>query len=367
MKVARYDYGAQFPDLEALMARLRTLIVQGHYVMSGEVPEFEAALAAYLEVPHAFGTNCGTDALLLALHALGVGPGDEVLTQANTFHATVNAICRVGAIPVLVDADERTFNLDPRQLPAAVTPRTRVLLPVHLFGKPAPMGPVLELAAAHGLYVVEDAAQAIGARWRGRRVASLGDLGCFSFHPSKNLAAAGDGGAVVTRHAGLVGGLELWRYFGQSQPNVHDLVGLNSKLDSLQAVILQSKLPWMDRWNVGRRAAAAAYRERLAGLPLALQAEEPDEEHVYHLFQVRTPARDALLAALRAAGIDAVVRWPIPIPLQAAFADRGWRRGQFPVAERLAEELLCLPIRPDLPLDEIEFVCERVRAFFGGA
>ncbi|MFH1466109.1 MAG: DegT/DnrJ/EryC1/StrS family aminotransferase [Pseudomonadota bacterium] len=318
-------------------------------------------------MPHALGTNCGTDALVLALRTLGVGPGDEVITQANTFHASVAAIRRVGATPALVDAHDATWNLDPVQLEAASSPRTRVIMPVHLFGKPAPMGPVLELAAAHDLRVVEDAAQAIGARWRGRRVASLGDLGCFSFHPSKNLAAAGDGGAVVTRHAGLVEGLELWRYFGQSRPNVHDLVGLNTKLDSLQALILSAKLPLMDTWNHQRRAVAAAYRERLAGLPMAFQAEEPDEEHVYHLFQVRTEARDALLAALRADGVDAVVRWPTPIPLQAAFADQGWRRGQFPVAERLASELLCLPIRPDLSIDEVDYVAERVRAFFGGA
>ena len=313
------------------------------------------------------GVNTGTDALIVALMALGVGPGDEVITQANTFNATAAAICLVGATPALVDVEAQGFTLDVDQLSAAITPRTRALMPVHLYGRPAPMDVVLALAARRGLWVVEDAAQAVGARWRGRRVGALGHAACFSFHPSKNLAAAGDAGAVVTDDADLAERLRQRKELGQCGQNVHAVVGLNSKIDAMQALVLSAKLPHLDDWNAERRRVAAAYRERLAGLPLGFQAEGEGEEHVYHLFQVRSDRRGALQAALRAAGVDAVVRYPTPIHLQGAFAHCGWRRGQFPVAERLADELLCLPMRPDLTDAEIDHVCDATRAFFGGA
>ncbi|HEU4561558.1 MAG TPA: DegT/DnrJ/EryC1/StrS family aminotransferase [Longimicrobium sp.] len=364
----RYNYAAQLDgELRGLMRDIRGMLLDGRYVLTREVEDFEQAFAAYLGVPHARGVGSGTDALVIALQALGIGPRDEVVTHANTFHATVAAIVLVGATPVLVDAVEETFLMDVEQASAAVTTRTRVLVPVHLCGKPTPMEPVLALAERHGLRVMEDAAQAHGARWNGRRVGTFGIAGCFSFHPSKNLAAAGDGGAIVTHDAGLDAEIACRRALGQRQQNDHVRVGMNSKLDALQARILSAKLARLDRWSDERRRAARWYHQRLAGLPVRPQAWDADEEHVFHLFQVSTDRRDALLEHLRGNGVDAVVRYPVPIHLQPAFADQGWRAGQFPVAERLSRETLCLPIRPDLAEDEVDYVAECIRGFFGGA
>ena len=365
MKVARYNYAHQLGDVEPLMADLRDMLVGGRYELTAEVKQFEAQLAQYLGASHVRGVNTGTDALVMAFRALGVGPGDEVITQANTFHATVGAITLVGATPVLVDADPHTFLIDRSQIPGAITERTRVLVPVHLYGKPTPMAEMLALAESRGLLVVEDAAQAIGARIEGKVVSTFGHFGCFSFHPSKNLSAAGDGGAVVARNAQLDEALRRQRELVQVGQNNHLVVGLNSKLDALQARILSWKLPHLEPWNAHRRKSAALYRERLQDLPLQFQAETEGETHVYHLFQLRTSRRDALLAHLRENDIDAVVRYPTPIHRQPAFAHRGWKEGQFPVAERLAQELLCLPIRPDIGIDEIDFVSDCVRSFFG--
>ncbi len=365
MKVPRYNYPAQFgSDPMPLLAELGEMILQGHYVLAGEVSEFESAFSRYLGVAHVFGVDCGTDALTIALRAIGVAPGDEVITQANTFHATVAAILLAGATPVLADAEESSFLIDQAQAAAAITRRTRAIIPVHICGKPAPMDTLLRLAGREGLTIIEDAAQAHGARIGGRAVGSFGEIGCFSFHPSKNLAAAGDGGALATSSDSLAERLSCLRALGQRGQNNHVTVGLNSKLDAIQARILSWKLPSLDRWNEARRKVAALYRERLSGLPVGFQSVTPGEEHVYHLFQIRAESRDALLAHLWESGVDAVVRYPTPIHLQPAFADCGWKPGQFPVAERLASELLCLPIRPDLSLNELEYVCDRVREFF---
>jgi dTDP-4-amino-4,6-dideoxygalactose transaminase len=239
-------------------------------------------------------------------------------------------------------------------------------MPVHLYGKPTPMQSLVATAEQHSLHIVEDACQAHGAAINGRRVGTFGHIGCFSFHPSKNLAAAGDAGAVVTSDALLDERMRCQRELGQAGQNHHVMLGLNSKLDAIQARVLSWKLPHLDRWNASRRQVAAAYREQLAGLPLRFQSDGPGEDHVYHLFQVRTDRRDELLRHLTSNGVDAVVRYPEPIHLQEAFAEGGWRPGQFPVAEALAKELLCLPIRPHMTTSEITFVCDRVREFFGG-
>ncbi|HET6763334.1 MAG TPA: DegT/DnrJ/EryC1/StrS family aminotransferase [Longimicrobiaceae bacterium] len=366
MTVARYDYARQFEGcMDELVSDLREMLLGGRYIGTPEVARFEEAFAAYLGVPRAVGVNSGTDAILLALMALEVGPGDEVVTQANTFYATVAAVRLAGARPVLVDAEPRGFGMDADALDAAVGSRCRVLLPVHLYGKPAPMEQVARVAARHGLHVVEDAAQAHGARLHGRRVGTFGTLGCFSFHPSKNLAAAGDAGAVVGWDDGLLDQVRLRRELGQVCQNDHVVLGMNSKLDALQARVLHAKLPRLDGWNAARCRVAAQYRERLAGLPLGFQECGPGEEPVYHLFAVRCDRRDALLAHLQAAGVDAVVRYPQPIHLQPAFADMGWRPGQFPVAEALARELLCLPLHPHLDEAQVDRVVGAVRAFFG--
>jgi dTDP-4-amino-4,6-dideoxygalactose transaminase len=367
MKVKRYNYPAQFATtLDDLVGRIRAVLLGGTYILGEDLERFERDFARYLGVQHVAGVNSGTDALIMALRVLGIGPHDEVITHANTFHATVAAIQLTGATPILVDADPSSFLIDEAQMAAAITPRTRALLPVHLYGKPTPMETLLGEARRHGLHVIEDAAQAHGAAIGSRRAGTLGDVGCFSFHPSKNLAAAGDGGALVTDSATHHERILWYRGLGQRAQNEHVVVGLNSKLDVIQALVLASKLPRLDEWNRRRATIARRYRERLQDLPVYVQATDVGETHVYHLFQVGTPDRDGLLHHLRAAGVDATVRYPVPIHLQPAFVDRGWRTGQFPVAERLARELLCLPIRPDMTEDEIDYVADHVGGFFAG-
>lgn len=367
MKVKRYNYQQQFgDDIDRLMGDLRSMLLNGSYILTEELASFEREFARFVGVAHACGTNTGTDAITLALMALGLGLGDEIITQANTFNATVAAIRITGATPVLVDADENSFQMNATQVGAAITSRTKALLPAHLYGKPAPMAKLLAIADRWRLAVVEDAAQAHGARLDGRMVGSFGTAGCFSFHPSKNLAAAGDAGAVATSDAQLAEQIALMRCLGQRNQNEHLVAGINSKMDAIQARVLSWKLSCLEDWNAQRRRVAASYRERLAGLPLRFQSEDPNEEHVYHLFQVRTDSRDALLAHLQQSGVDAIVRYPTPIHLQPAFSDMGWRKGQFPVAEKLAAELLCLPIRPDLSLSEVDYVSECVHVFFKG-
>lgn len=364
MKVVRYNYLAQFSDLDAVVAKLRGVLIDGRYVLAKEVEEFERALGQYIGTPFARGLNTGTDALILAFAALGIGPGDEVITAANTFYATVAAIRLVGATPVLVDANDSSYLLDVEQVFSTATSRTKSIVPVHLYGKPCPMAEIMHWADARQLSVVEDAAQAHGARTGGRRVGSFGKIGCFSFHPSKNLAAAGDAGAIVTADPAIDEFVVRARSLGQRAQNEHVMLGGNTKLDTLQAIVLADKLPRLDQWNARRREIAAAYRERLAGPPLRFQSVSSDEEHVFHLFVIRTDARDRLLEHLRANGVDAVIRYPQPIHLQPAFADCSWRPGQFPVAESLAKELLCLPIRPDMGEGEIDYVAHTVKSFF---
>lgn len=367
MKVGRYNYAAQFEgELEGLVNEFREMLTQGRYLLCREVAEFERAFADYLGVAHARTVSTGTDAITIGLRALGVGPGDRIVTQANTFHATVAAIRLVGAEPILVDCDESTFLIDADQIEPSIDERTVAIMPVHLFGKPTPMDSILALAEARGLRVLEDAAQAHGARWNRRPVGSFGTFGCFSFHPSKNFAAAGDGGAIVCNDSDLDEKIRQQRELGQSGQNHHVVVGYHSKLDAIQARVLSAKLPRLDRWNAQRREVARRYREMLADLPVGFQQWDEGEDHVFHLFQVRTDRRDDLLAYLREAEIDAVVRYPTPIHLQPAFADMGWKPGRYPVAERLARELLCLPIRPDISSQEIEFVGETIRGFFHG-
>jgi len=366
MKVKRYNYRQQFgPQVDLLLAELKDMLLDGRYILTPEVDDFEKAYGRFLGLRYVRGTNTGTDAIAIALMALGIGRGDEVVTQANTFNATVTAIRMAGASPVLVDADPRTFLMDSSQIDSAVTSRTRAIIPVHLFGKPTPMVPLLATAKRHGIHVVEDAAQAHGARIDGRRAGTFGIAGCFSFHPSKNLAAAGDAGAVATDDLQLAQKVDMIRSLGQQSQNEHVVAGMNSRLDAFQARVLSWKLPRLDEWSSQRRAVASWYRQRLADLPVSFQEEHPTEEHVYHLFQLRTPRRDALQRHLVQAGVDAVVRYPMPIHLQKSFADCGWKAGEFPVAEQLAQELLCLPVRPDLSAAEVDYVANCVRSFFG--
>lgn len=347
--------------ISPVLDEIREALLRGEVILSDEVDRFERAFAEHVGCAYALGVNSGTDALELGLRALGIGPGDEVVTVANTFHATALAITRTGATPVLVDARPDDFLMDVDQLKGARTPRTKAVIAVHLYGLPLDADPITEFCTRHGLYLVEDCAQAVGA-WAGEhRVGSIGDVGCFSFHPSKNLGAAGDAGMITTGDPEIAARVRSLRYFGQRTRKVHSDLGCNSKLDALQAIVLFHKLPLLDGWNALRREVAARYRERLAGLSLDFQ--KTSDAHVYHLFQVRSDDRDQLREHLVARGVDAVVRYPVPIHLQPAFAGIDRPEGSLPVAERLARSLLCLPIRPDLGGDELDAVVDAVREF----
>jgi dTDP-4-amino-4,6-dideoxygalactose transaminase len=297
-----------------------------------------------------------------------VGPGDEVITQANTFHATVAAICQTGAKPVLVDCDADSFLIDVDALDSAISTRTRAIIPVHMYGRATTrIDEIMRLASRRGCVVIEDSAQAHGAKVLGRKTGTFGHVGCFSFHPSKNLAAAGDGGAVVTDDETIADRLRILRNLGQSSPNEHVMIGHNSKLDTVQSLVLQSKLSHLDDWNNARRVIAGRYRDGLNRLPLAFQSSGDAENHVYHLFQILLPNRDELLQSLQSHEIDAVVRYPTPIHLQHAFVRFGWRSGAFPVAEALSRQSICLPIHPSLSDSQLDFVIGVTRTFLESA
>ncbi|GGO96030.1 UDP-2-acetamido-2-deoxy-alpha-D-ribo-hexopyranos-3-ulose 3-aminotransferase [Wenjunlia tyrosinilytica] len=348
------------------MPAIEALLSGGDYILGEAVSDFEAGLADYLGVEHCVGVNSGTDALILTLEALGVGPGYEVVTVVNSFHASALAIARVGAKPVFVDCRPEDFLMDLDQLEAAISARTRAVILVHLFGRAADVTRAARICAEAGIALVEDCAQAIGARWDGKRVGSVSAAGCWSFAPSKNLAAAGDAGAVSTSYREIAERLGLLRHFGQRVQNEHSVKGHNSRLDSIQALVLRHKLGRLEAWNERRVALAGEYQERLAGLPLGFQDPGGPGGHVYHLFQVRTESsevRDALLSHLLGDGIDAVVRYPFPLHQQPALPHRP-AVGAFPVAEALARETLALPIRPDLAPSELQYVCDSMATFF---
>jgi dTDP-4-amino-4,6-dideoxygalactose transaminase len=345
------------PEIDAVIARV---LERGWFILGEEVAAFEQEFAVYCGVRHAVGVASGTEALHLALRAIGVGPGDEVITVANAGVPGVVGIEAAGGRPVFVDVDPATMNLDPAQLEAAISPRSRAILPVHLYGRPADMDPILEIARRHDLAVVEDCAQAHGATYRGQKVGGLGHVACFSFYPTKNLGAYGDGGAVVTDDPALADRLRLLRQYGWREQYRSELRGVNSRLDELQAAILRVKLRHLDTWNAQRRVLAAFYRELLqasvSNRRLALSTEPPDGVHVYHLFVIQTPQRDTLRERLRQAGIGTGIHYPIPAHLQPAYRDLGGRPGQLPITERLAGEVLSLPLYPELTEAEVEQV-----------
>jgi len=367
-RIAFVDLHAQHQPLRAALDRaIGEVVAGGQFILGPQVAAFEQRFAAYCGARHAIGVGNGMDALRLALMALDVRGGDEVILPANTYVATALAVSAVGAVPVLVDCDPRTYNLDPRGLERAVTPRTRVIMPVHLTGQAADMDAVMAVAERRGLHVIEDAAQAHGAAWRGRRCGSIGAVGCFSFYPSKNLGAFGDAGMAVTNDDALARRLAQLRNYGQSQKYEHVAAGLNSRLDSLQAAVLAVKLPHLDRWNEARVSRAARYRAALRGVgDLRLQEIAPGATSVYHLFVVETEHRDRLRRHLADAGIDTGVHYPVPIHLQPAYA-AGYRMGQFPHTEALARRSLSLPMFPELRDDQVDAVAAAIRRFFDPA
>ena len=359
-------------DLKAPYERLRVeidaavgrVLAGGWYILGPEVSAFEAEFAAWLGVSHTVGLASGTDAVLLALRGLGIGPGDEVISVSHTAVATVAAIELAAATPRLADIDPATYTLDPAQLAAAITPQTRAVVPVHLYGAPADMDAILAVARAHGLFVVEDCAQAHGAAYKGRTVGTMGDAAAFSFYPTKNLGALGDGGAVATNDAATAERVRLLRQYGWRERYVSDVAGTNSRLDELQAAILRVRLRHLDVENAARRRLAARYDAALAGLPVGLPANRPDTCPVYHLYVIRAAARDALAAHLRGRNIGTGVHYPVPIHRQPAYARLGYGPGSLPASEAAAAEVLSLPMYPDLPEAAVDMVAATIREFY---
>jgi dTDP-4-amino-4,6-dideoxygalactose transaminase len=346
------------PFASAFRKKLDELVRSSQFILGGELEAFEREFAAYLGVRHVVGVSNGTDALRLACEAIGLQPGDEVIVPAYTFIATALGVTFAGGIPRFVDVSPDTFNLDPSQIERAITPKTRAILPVHLFGHPADMSEILALAKTHRLRVIEDAAQAHGAAIGGRRVGGLGDLGCFSFYPTKNLSALGDGGAVATNDDGLADRLRVLRNLGQKERYVHAVLGHNNRLDNLQAAFLRLKLRKLDSFNRKRRSAAAAYRRELHSLGAALPVPRPGCDHAYHLYSIVHPEREALRARLQAAGIGCGIYYSTPAAYQECYRDLGYRPGAFPVAERLCRENLALPIFPEITASQIRAVAK---------
>jgi dTDP-4-amino-4,6-dideoxygalactose transaminase/predicted dehydrogenase len=360
-----------FVDLDAqraaigheVSAAIQGCLDRSDWILGESVSAFEEEFAAYCETSAAVGTDSGLSALELTLRALGIGPGDEVVTAANSFVATALAIAAAGATPVLVDADEETGNLDPSRLEAAIGPQTKAIIPVHLYGQPADIDPILATAGQKGLAVIEDACQAHGARYKGRRAGSLGHAAAFSFYPSKNLGGYGDGGAVTTSDEQLLDRLRLLRNYGQREKYLHEVQGFNRRLDTLQAAVLRVKLHHLDAWNQERREHAALYDELLAELGCVTPVVAPWAEHVWHLYTVRVDERDALREFLAERGIDTGIHYPLPIHLQPSFRSLGYAHGDFPVAESLAEGTLSLPMYPELKEAQIRLVVDAIGEF----
>jgi len=367
MRVPFVDLRAQYAAIrDEIDAALHAVIERGAFILGEEVAAFERAFASFCGAREAVGVGNGTDALVLALKAVGVRAGDEVITAANTFVATAEAIVHAGAVPVLVDADPATYTLDAARLEAAITPRTRALIPVHLYGQAADMEPLIEIARRRGLAVVEDASQAHGAVYRGRRVGGFGDAACFSFYPSKNLGAYGDAGAVVTNDADVALRLRRLRDHGGLSHYQHDVVGYNSRMDALQGAVLTVKLRHLEEWNRLRGERAQLYTQLLAHLPAVVTPVTGDgRTHVFHLYVValRSADRDALRTLLLDRGVQTGIHYPAPVHLTAAFRGLGYPAGTFPVAERASREIVSLPMFPELSSDAVAHVVGTIREF----
>lgn len=361
MRVPFVDLRAQYQAIQREIRRaLDEVLASNAFILGAPVVAFEEAFARYCGVRHCIGVANGTDALRLTLEALGVGPGDEVITAANTFLATAEAIVHARARPVLVDTDPRTYTINVDQIETSITPRTKAVIPVHLYGQPADMDPILKIAEKYGLYVIEDAAQAHGATYKGRKVGSIGHAACFSFYPAKNLGAYGDAGAIVTNDDRIALSVRKLRNHGGIEKYQHDLIGYNSRLDTLQAAVLLVKLQYLDEWNRRRREHARLYDELCSTIPGIITPHVPEEaRHVYHLYVLRLEAgsRDELRAYLKAQGIETGVHYPQPIHWTPAFREYPGRK--FPIAEECARNILSLPMYPELSRAQIEcIICE---------
>jgi dTDP-4-amino-4,6-dideoxygalactose transaminase len=365
----------EFVDLKRQYRPLREEVMSGiERVLDGmnlflgeNVYRLEEEFAAYCGAAHAIGVGSGTDALHLALRAVGVVPGDEVITVSNTFFATVEAIALCGARPVFVDIDPASYTMDPARLEAAITPRTKAVIPVHLYGQPADMDPIMAICRRHGLSVVEDACQAHGAEYKGARAGSLGDAAAFSFYFSKNLGAYGEGGMVVTNDRDTATNVQMLRNHGSKEKYQHELMGVNARLDEIQAAVLRVKLPHLDSWNTARRNLAEEYSRRLAGLDgIVTPVMQPYANHVFHLYVIRTRDRERLQKWLKSHGVSTGIHYPIPVHLQEACSDLGYSPGSLPETEAAAQEILSLPMFAELTMDEVAYVCDTMTDYFRG-
>jgi dTDP-4-amino-4,6-dideoxygalactose transaminase len=356
------DLKAQYAGIKReIDDAIQRVLSHTSFIMGREVEVFERSFADYVGVPGAVGVGSGTAALHLALRACGVGPGDEVITSAHTFIAAAEAISHAGARPVFVDIDPRTFTIDPARVEEAITPHTRAIVPVHLYGQPADMEPLMEIAKRRELWMIEDAAQAHGAEYLGRRCGGIGHLACFSFYPGKNLGAYGDAGAVTGNDAALLDRVRKWRDHGRKDKYEHDEIGFGERLDALQAAILGAKLPHLEAWTEARRGHAASYNRLLAGAGVTTPYESPKGRHVYHLYVIRVRDRDRVLQQLRQRGIGAGIHYPIPLHRQPAYMKLGYQGVSLPHTERAAAEILSLPMYPELSPEQLTHVAEAVR------
>jgi dTDP-4-amino-4,6-dideoxygalactose transaminase len=357
------DLQAQYRSIKAeIDAAVVRVLESGAFALGPAVASFEKNFAAYCGTAEAIGVNSGTSALHLALLAAGVKPGDEVITVPFTFVATIAAVEYAGATPRFVDVDPVYYTMDPSALEAAITPRTKAIMPVHLYGQPADMDPILEVAKRRGLAVIEDACQAHGADYRSRRCGSMGTLGCFSFYPGKNLGAYGEGGAVVTNDPALAAHIRLLRSWGEEIRYTHTHRGFNYRMDGIQGAILDVKLRHLELWTEARRAHATAYARQLKETFAQLPRERPETRHVYHVYAIRLPQRDALREKLTSGGVQTGIHYPIPLHLQPAYRDLGYQRGDFPVSEQLADEVLSLPMFAELSDEQIDLISGVIRA-----
>lgn len=358
----RAQYRQLKPEIDAAIVKV---LDECTFILGPAVDEFEKRFADYIGVRHAVGVSSGLDALRLALTALNVGPGDEVIVPANTFVATALAVTAVGALPLLVDCDALTYTIDPALLEESITPQTRAIIPVHFAGQAADMQPILRLAQRCGLRVIEDAAQSHGTLYQGRRCGSLAAAGCFSFYPGKNLGAYGDGGAVTTDDSALAAKLRALRNYGRRAKYDHTVKGINARLDSLQAAVLSVKLRRLEHWNAQRKKRAALYRELLAGIgDVTIQPPAARTDHIYHLFIIESAHRDALRLHLKEFGIETGIHYPIPIHLLPAYADLQYMRGDFPITEKLAAQSLSLPMFPEITEAQVRYVAAQIATFF---
>lgn len=361
------DLKTQYDQLrDEIAAAIQGVLESGAFVLGPDVKALEQEVADYCRCRHGVGVASGTDALRLSLAALEIGAGDEVITTPFTFVATANTISHSGARPVFVDIDPLTYNLDPALVAAAVTPATKAIVPVHLYGQPAEMDAIMAIAEQHGLAVIEDAAQAIGAEYQGRRAGSIGHVGCLSFYPTKNLGAYGDAGMVVTNDAALADKLDVLRRQGGKTKYFHQVLGFNSRLDTMQAAVLRVKLRYLERWQEARRAAARRYTELLAasGAPVVTPYVRPDVRHVYHQYTIRAPQRDALAQHLQQRGVGTMIYYPLPLHLQGLYRDLGMAGGSLPHAEAAGHEVLSLPMFPELSAAQQEEIVAAIAEFY---